>query len=397
MTSPEDLDDLVRVAHDTGLVDGSDREWTMSGAGERWVASSTADRWAAVVIGLRDALRAGLRTASGGYLPVSIWRDAYPLDADWPQTADALHRIAERWGLVTPEGAEPEWATPLREGGAPDTAVLAALLPPEIDRIYLQADLSAIAPGPLAPPLDLRLRRIAVRESRAQASTYRFSSESLAAGMTDGETADSIRGFLSQLSLTGIPQPLDYLISSVSARHGLVRVRTGADGSTRIDSDEPSVIASIEVDQGLRPLGLVPDRGSLVTRVSRDIAYWALADARYPVVAVDPDGAPVTVTRRPARAPSGTDGRDASYAPLIARLRDAQGADSDAAWLGRELEQAVRARTLIEVAVRLPDGTERTFTLEATGLGGGRLRGRDRGADIERTLPVSSIVSVRPV
>jgi hypothetical protein len=38
----------------------------------------------------------------------------------------------------------------------------------------------------------------------------------------------------------------------------------------------------------------------------------------------------------------------------------------------------------------------REFTLEATGLGGGRLRGRDRGADTERTLPVSSIVSTRP-
>ena len=56
----------------------------------------------------------------------------------------------------------------------------------------------------------------------------------------------------------------------------------------------------------------------------------------------------------------------------------------------------MRARSTIVVAVRLPDGSERTFTLEASGLGGGRLRGRDRAADIERTLPVSSIISVRP-
>ena len=50
----------------------------------------------------------------------------------------------------------------------------------------------------------------------------------------------------------------------------------------------------------------------------------------------------------------------------------------------------------IVVVVRMPDGSERSLTLEASGLGGGRLRGRDRGADVERTLPVSSIVSVRP-
>jgi hypothetical protein len=51
---------------------------------------------------------------------------------------------------------------------------------------------------------------------------------------------------------------------------------------------------------------------------------------------------------------------------------------------------------VIVVVVRMPDGSERALTLEASGLGGGRLRGRDRGADVERTLPVSSIVSVRP-
>jgi hypothetical protein len=44
----------------------------------------------------------------------------------------------------------------------------------------------------------------------------------------------------------------------------------------------------------------------------------------------------------------------------------------------------------------MPDGTEREFTIEATGLGGGRLRGLDRAVDVERTLPVSSISGIRP-
>ena len=61
-----------------------------------------------------------------------------------------------------------------------------------------------------------------------------------------------------------------------------------------------------------------------------------------------------------------------------------------------ETTTPVRARSEIVVVVRMPDGSERAFTLEASGLGGGRLRGRDRAADIERTLPVSSIVTVRP-
>ena len=154
---------------------------------------------------------------------------------------------------------------------------MAAYLPAEIDRVYLQADLTAIAPGPLAPALDLRLRVIAVRESRAQASTYRFTAESVGAGMTEGETAASIREFLADLSLTGIPQPLDYLIESTAARHGLVRVRTDdATGRTRVESPDAGLLETIAVDQALRPLGLLVLEGddALSSRVARDAVYW---------------------------------------------------------------------------------------------------------------------------
>ena len=86
---------------------------------------------------------------------------------------------------------------------------------------------------------------------------------------------------------------------------------------------------------------------------------------------------------------------DHVYDALIARLRAQQGPDADAAWLDRELDAAVRARALVSVEVGMPDGSSRELVLEATGLGGGRLRGRDRAADVERTLPVRSIRSVR--
>uniref|UniRef100_UPI00197C2828 helicase-associated domain-containing protein n=1 Tax=Microbacterium sp. CPCC 204701 TaxID=2493084 RepID=UPI00197C2828 len=213
---------------------------------------------------------------------------------------------------------------------------------------------------------------------------------------TEGETAASVREFLSALSLTGIPQPLDYLIESTAARHGLVRVRSDlATGRTRVESADASLLDALAIDQALRPLGLVADGQDLVSRVARDAVYWSLADARYPVVALDESGAPESVHRRTtavASEPSATPTE--TYARLIAMLRGGHGTDGEAGWLERELEQAVRARSEIIVVVRMPDGAERAFTLEASGLGGGRLRGRDRAADIERTLPVSSIVSV---
>ncbi|MGA7148379.1 MAG: helicase-associated domain-containing protein, partial [Microbacterium sp.] len=387
------------AAEAAGLAAPRDRQWVVTPAGERWLEAPTAERWAAVAEGFRDALPEGLRADGGGLVDPGSWPEAYPLDPEWPARAIRLRRIGQTWGLLGEDGTEFAWTASLRAGDDADTSALQAYLPAEIDRVYLQADLTAISPGPLAPALDLRLRRIAVREARAQASTYRFTPESLGAGMTEGETAGSIRAFLSALSLTGMPQPLEYLIDSTAARHGLVRVRADhASGRTRVESTDAGLRETIAVDQALRPLGLLADGDGLVSRVARDAVYWTLADARYPVVALDDTGAPESVRRRTTEAAETESASPAlTYARLLTALRGGHGTEGEEGWLGRELEQAVRARSEIVVVVRMPDGSERTLTLEASGLGGGRLRGRDRAADIERTLPVSSIVSVRPI
>ncbi|MFE5407769.1 helicase-associated domain-containing protein [Microbacterium sp. NPDC056569] len=397
----DDLEDLLASAAGAGLATPHEREWAVTEAGERWLETPTPERWEAIAAGFRASLPDGLRTPSGGFVPPASWPGMYPLEPEWPARAERLHRIGVRWGLLAPDHSPAEfpWTAALRAGGRADAATMAPYLPAEIDKVYLQADLTAIAPGPLAPALDLRLRSIAVRESRAQASTYRFTAESIGAGMTEGETAESMREFLAGLSLTGIPQPLAYLIESTATRHGLVRVRADeTTGRTRVESPDDALLQAITVDQALRPLGLLVLEGddALSSRVARDAVYWTLADARYPVVALDSRGAPESIHRRTAAtasAPAGTPHE--AYARLIGTLRGGHGTDGESGWLERELEQAVRARAEIVVVVRMPDGAERSFTLEAAGLGGGRLRGRDRAADIERTLPVSSIVSVR--
>lgn len=394
----DDLEDLLTAAGAAGLAVAAERAWLVTESGEQWLAAPTTERWIRIAEGFRDALPRGLRTPDGGATDPAGWDDAYPLDPDWPDRLARIRRVGRQWGLLAEPPAEFEWTAALRAGLPADPSGMAAHLPAEIDRVYLQADLTAIAPGPLSPALDLRLRGVAQRESRAQASTYRFTAASLGAGMTEGETAESITDFLTELSLTGIPQPLAYLIESTAARHGLVRVETDpGTGRTRVATGDPALRDTIAVDQALRPLGLLPDGDALVSRVDRDAVYWTLADARYPVIAVDAAGAPELVRRRAtAGAPSAPSTPSQTYGRLIETLRGGHGTDGEAGWLERELEQAVRGRSEILVAVRMPDGSERTFTLEASGLGGGRLRGRDRAADIERTLPVSSIIAVRP-
>jgi hypothetical protein len=392
----DELDDLLALAADAGLLDDGPRLWSATEDAMDWLGESTAARWSAVARGFVGRLPAALRTNSGGFVPADAWATAYPLDPEWPARVSALLRRGRRWGILTEGGTEPAWTAALRREGTPDLDALGTHLPPEVDRIYLQADLTAISPGPLVPAAEQRLRSMAVREARAQATTYRFTAESLTAAVSAGETPATLRAFLGEISLTGIPQPLDYLIETTAARHGLLRVSTDPQtGRTVVRSADPQLLATIAVDQALRPVGLVHDGHALASRASRDTVYWSLVDARYPVVAVGEDDGVQRLSRGSARALSPSADAAHRYARLIETLRASHGPDADAAWLGRELEQAVRTRSVIEVAVRLPDSSTRTFLLEATGIGGGRLRGLDRAADVERTLPLTSIASVR--
>lgn len=394
--APEDLDDLIAAGEAAELLTPIGRELVVTAAGEQWLDGGTVARWTAIAEGYRRHLPAGLRTPRGGIIDPALWAGTYPLSSEWPARAAALRKTAQRWGILATDGTTPPWSRGLVEGTALDTDSLREALPAEIDRIYLQADLTAVAPGPLAPPLDLRLRRIARRESRAQASTYRFTAESIGAGLTDGESAESIRHFLRELSLTGIPQPLDYVIDTTAARHGSVTVRSDAGSpNTIVESSDPHLLDLVVIDQALRPVGLVRHGEVLVSRVGRDHLFWALADARYPVVALDEHGSPESLRRRTASPASSAQPASDVYARLIGTLRTS-GGEGDAAWLERELEQAVRTKAIIVVTAQISPTETRVFTLEATGLGGGRLRGRDRGADVERTLPISTILNVSP-
>jgi hypothetical protein len=392
--STEIVDTLAAIALQAGLAVAADRRLRSSQSAEDWLRASAADRWIVLATAFRDSLPRGVRSETGGWTPPHTWPLAHPWDPTWTDRSRTLQEGARLLGLIAEDGTEPEWAADLRRGDPADAGALVRLLPAEVDRIFLQNDLSAIAPGPLEPALDVRLRTIAARESAAQASSYRFTSESVAHAFVAGETEHSILEFLGSISLTGIPQPLSYLIAQTAQRHGLVRVSTDDEtGRTRIESSDPHLIQAMAVDQSLRPLALSTHVDSLTTRVGRETVYWALTDARYPATLVGADGALLVRERHPA-PPAPLPSTDSSdLAPLITRLRSHQGPDADAAWLDRELEAAVRAKSVLQVTVGMPDGSTRELLLEATGIGGGRLRGRDRAADVERTLPVSSILT----
>jgi hypothetical protein len=126
-------------------------------------------------------------------------------------------------------------------------------LPKPVDHILIQSDNTAIAPGRLEIEIARTLDSIADIESRGGATVYRFSETSLRRGLDHGKTGEEIRDFLRKTSKTPLPQPLDYLISDVSKRHGRLRV---GNTSSYIRCEDLSLITQILNDKRMESLPL---------------------------------------------------------------------------------------------------------------------------------------------
>ncbi|MFD9244071.1 helicase C-terminal domain-containing protein [Streptomyces sp. NPDC059556] len=131
--------------------------------------------------------------------------------------------------------------------------LLAPLLPEAVDHVLLQADLTAVAPGPLRRPLADALAVLADVESKGGATVYRFTPGSVRRALDSGQTATDLHEFLKAHARTPVPQPLAYLIDDVARRHGHLRV--GA-ASAYVRCDDDTVLGEILADRRSASLGL---------------------------------------------------------------------------------------------------------------------------------------------
>ncbi|WP_369194630.1 helicase-associated domain-containing protein [Streptomyces djakartensis] len=131
--------------------------------------------------------------------------------------------------------------------------LLAPLLPEPLDHVLLQADLTAVAPGPLQRPLADMLGVLADVESKGGATVYRFTPGSVRRALDAGQSASDLHAFLAAHSRTPVPQPLAYLIDDVARRHGHLRV--GA-ASSYVRCDDEAVLNEILADKRAGGLGL---------------------------------------------------------------------------------------------------------------------------------------------
>ncbi|OLT48126.1 hypothetical protein BJF88_03705 [Cellulosimicrobium sp. CUA-896] len=401
---------VVELAAAAGLVsdDGDDPpSFTPTSAAEDWLDDGLGDRWAALargwwrsrrtpwLVGSRDekgALRAALdpelwrpwvprlRAAvldvlgsvegrgpgADGVVEVLRWRT--PRSVPPEQAVAGLLREAALLG-VTGAGAlsgpgralldaadEPLTATDRTDLGS----AFVAVLPPEVDEVLLQGDLTGIVPGRASSALERLLEVSADVESRGAATTVRFTAASVVRALDHGRTADELLAELAAHSRTPVPQPLEYLVRDAARRHG--RVRVGA-ASSYVRAEDPALLAGLAEAPALRHLGLVRLAPTVLVATVPAGELQAALRERGVVSAVEgPDGRVLvadgagrrgTVTggrtvggRRRARgvagvgpddsAPAswerGATGRAGRHAELVARLRaaDAAGGTSGA-------------------------------------------------------------------
>ncbi|WP_420368858.1 helicase-associated domain-containing protein [Curtobacterium sp. L1-20] len=392
---PDRLTLLDRV----GLADPDDGTWTTTPAGEAWLVASWPDRWSTLVTAWHDALDPAVRQVlalAGDDLRdlVALGRWAFPAGARW---LDAVlldvAGSAEALGLGV-EGVVTSTGRALLDG---DSAPAAVDLPPTVDGVYLQHDLTVIAPGPLAPVDDDALRSVAVLEAPGLAARYRISEDSLRRAFRAGLARDEVVALLERLSATGLPQPLAYLIDQVSSRDGSIVVDLGDGGvGTRVHGTADQ-LDLVGVDAELRQLAWErSDLTTLLTRYPPHVVHSALEDQRYPAV-LTAAARPATGSAPPGRRRTGARNPEQAAHALVERLRlttERGEAEPEQEWLGRQIDLAVRGRTPIRLTVRMPDGTERPFSIVPTSVAAGRVRGRDTAVDVERTLPLSLVVAV---
>lgn len=395
---------LWEIARLAGVVTSVDSRWVLGPNAAMWFGSSIEDRWQS----LSDTWLALLGADANGDLnthfadldSVSLTDSLawiYPLsDTLGASKQLRLTDFAEAIGLTSHGMPQPWFADVISGNAKAAKKQISGYFPTTSNRIIVQADLSVIAPGPLTLEIEKKLRTFLDADKVGLASHFRISALSLSYALETGLDVDQIRTTLVELSGKNLPQPVEYLLADVARRFGRLRVvadDTGA--SSFIEVHEPAFAIELANDLRLRSLSLrqiEPLR--LFTKFSADVAYYTLRENGHLAVRVTAKGKIVSPEKIAfgAQPVSPVNAIEVTLAKL--RAADSSAGSSDDETKLRQVQLAIKNKANIRVVYVGRDGGEYEFVLEPIGLANGRLRGRDRKADIERTLPLANITTL---
>ncbi|GGT37014.1 hypothetical protein GCM10014713_33460 [Streptomyces purpureus] len=299
---------------------------------------------------------------------------------------------------------------------------IAPLLPEPVDHVLLQADLTAVAPGPLERPLAEMLAVLADVESKGGATVYRFTAASVRRALDAGQTASDLHAFLAAHSRTPVPQPLAYLVDDVARKHGHLRI--GA-ASAYVRCDDDAVLGEILADkrsatlrlrrlaptvlaaqtdpatllEGLRSMGYAPAGESaegdvLITRAHAHRTPPRSAPAPVPDGPPTPDATLLGAAVRAIRAgdlASTVERKEAPQAPPHApgELPRTSPADTLAT-----VQAAAMTGSAIWIGYVNADGAASQRVIAPVRVEGGFVTAYDHTADEVRTYPLHRITGV---
>ena len=396
---------IYELAHLANLIMLANGRWQLSAQSQSWLDWTPAERFSHLAKTWRqilgDASANELLSAIGKPSNVisleEILNMTYPFaDGSVASKITKLENLAGLIGLSA-VGWMSSWApNVLNCDYSAASQQAAATLPQPQDKLICQADLTLIAPGPLPTDVEITLRRFADTEQIGMASTYRLSALSISHGLETGLKVSEIRELLLRLSGDSIPQPIEYLLSEADVRFGRLAVIGGElNERSLIKSSDKVLLAEILNDARLKPFAISQlEDGQLASRFEPEVLYFGLREIGFVAIRADENGkvlSPLSATQKSFEPEHGN-----SVSADISRLRDQDAKLGDAPDdddLQRQIQLAIKNKTRARFTVTSSTG-EIEFLLEPIGIANGRLRAKDRKADIERTLPITSILRV---
>ncbi len=191
-------------------------------------------------------------------------------------------------GALSSLGGALTHAQTVGQSSADQQSELIALFPAPVEHVILQADHTAVAPGPLTPELTRTLGLLGEVESTGGATVYRFTEGSIRRGFDAGWSAAELHDFFTRVSQTPAPQSLSYLIDDLARRFGTLRVGRA---SSFLRSDDPEALAELLHHPLARTLRLRPLAPTVaVTDLPLNTVIDQLREAGMAPVVESPDG-----------------------------------------------------------------------------------------------------------
>jgi len=392
---------VFELAQFANLAEIEGSRWQLGQRAENWISWSDRGRWSHLAETWLSLLGDEAARELLAILPAESFErrlaEVYPYaDSTATNRIKKVAEIANLIGLIANSQAT-SWLG-LLSSSLPNASERAISgLPSAAERVIIQADLTLIAPSPLPTELEISLRRFADTEQIGMASSYRLSALSVSHGLETGLAIDEIRALLLRLSAKELPQPVDYLLKEVESRFARLKVYATKSGAhSQIVSTDKILLAEIHNDQRLKPFALHFDEaGSLHSRFEAELVYFALREANFVAVRVDEKGDVMSPQKLSSK--NKVSEQRKSVVEDITRMREAdtQGTSNpDDDDLLRQIQLAIKYKAKMVIVLKTSSGEQVEYLVEPVGVANGRLRAKDRKADLERTLPLSSVVSI---